>query len=298
MERQLPLARDRSVPQVDTTLPMVGLAPDAHPAMFPIGTVVTAAVDVARSELTAPGDGGAVLPGKKTVATVTLVLADGSPGDVIARALCVCATVAPLRKSGGGDAAPAKPAAASAAGPSGSGTFSRFAVEVTLTRLSPGVCSASFTCPADDTGTRTGARLILEARMKGVHLSGSPVELAVRPPVEFDPTVGTARSISVNGCRLKASTPSGHAFRGRTHALHTGPGVRMMDIILEIVLEPDGSNYCSIVLGAPAADPTNYSSNTGHAFFLDTYYGTVNLPRGSSGGRASASWCSTCGATL
>jgi hypothetical protein len=67
------------------------------------------------------------------------------------------------------------------------------------------------------------------------------------PRVSFDTTVGEGRVISEDGCTLTTVGASSNLFRGRSIALHTGPGVAV-DLLLEVAVgrKPD---HVTIALG-------------------------------------------------
>ncbi len=289
---RLGVARDASVPAVDTTLE---LCLDDRVPVFPVGAVVTMGVDTNRSDVSVStsgssdsGDAAAVSPGGEVLAAVTLVRYDGSPADVAVETLCVTAVVAPrfVEPEGhaGGDSGGAG-AGAGAVGSSAAGA----GLPVTLTKQGPGVFAAALTCPAwSGALAAAGARLVVEARVRGVNLRGSPAMLWVRAPIAiaFDPAAGAGRDLCADRSKLRTTGRTAELFRGRTHVLRIGSGVSL-DISLEVTTGPTAGD-CSIALGAPASIVDNtfdYSSNTGHAFFLHAFCGEVNVPYTTGGGR-------------
>lgn len=71
------------------------------------------------------------------------------------------------------------------------------------------------------------------------------------PRIVFDTSAGEGRTISEDGACLTTVGPSSNIFRGRSIALHTGPGVAV-----DLVLEVGGAVWCCDALHAAVRLPS------------------------------------------
>jgi hypothetical protein len=265
----LPFARLPSPLPVDCTLEVVD---SGEEPVFPLGVLVTCAVDVAKCSLTwEEGTLGYAPPGCTLTAVLRLVRGDGQAASVPCGLVNGTAII--------DTAAGAWAGAWAGAGGSGSGP----SVPVAVESSTAGTYKLSVLVPAD--GGATTGTLTLRASLRGVGDIGAPLTLPVRPLLAFDHAAGSDshRTLGQGGSTLTTVTV-GHLFRGRTPLLRAGPGA-FLDIGLE--LRKKGSSTFTIALGV--ADHIkdkvyDYSSNTGLAFFWEVSHGGVNAPWGTGTG--------------
>jgi hypothetical protein len=278
---------------VDTTL---RVRPDGRDPVFPIGVLVTADIDVERSEirLDRPAPAG-LEEGSQLHATLTL--RDGTGAPSLDDASAVDITVDVIESSTRDGASQGGASASSGAG-AGAGTgadtssaagsgASRGRVQARDVAGGDGVHSVTITVPT----APIGSELVITVMVAGRHVSGSPLCVRYLPLVHWDASAGVQRVVSTDGCALTTTGPtSANVFRGRTQLLHVDPG-QDLKFGLEVT-GPTEMYGLTIAIGeVPMLQGTvfEHSSNPGQAFFYSTYSGlgevngTAGFPKWSKG---------------
>ena len=243
----LHLADDRCAPQVDTTLHVEA---ESGCGYFPLGRLVTQGVDAGRSTLEwasrlsqlEPDGSSLGRIGGAAVAVITLVRADGSPGEV----------------------------------PAGTLEVRLGEAEATVTARGRGVYDVWGIPSQPDVTTVKASYLGHPISGSPLHWPGTMIPPS---PCTFDPEAGTlaVRTLSADNTTLTTVGTSGYINRGRSVALRTGPGLAL-DICLEVATGPS-PHVCFIGIDKVKeipGDVTSYGSNRDRVFFYNSYHGGVN----------------------